>query len=70
MKKPLAITFLVEEKEVRKAMAILTGEALSDEELETTFFTNSAQIDIEIMEEQAQPMVLAFVALIADSKTK
>lgn len=68
MKKPLAITFLVEEKEVRKAMAILTGNALSDEELEKNFFSDPIQIDMEMMEEQASQMTLAFVAIIADNK--
>ncbi len=68
MKKPLAITFLVEEKEVRKVMAILTGELLSDEELDNKFFSNPVNIDIELMEEQAQVMTMAFVALIADNK--
>jgi len=68
MKKPLAITFIVEEKEVRKVMAILTGEVLSDEKLEKTFFSDPVSIDIETMEEQAKAMTMAFVALIADSK--
>lgn len=68
MKKPLAITFLVEEKEVRKAMALLTGELLTDVELESNFFSEPVQIDMEMMEDQASTMTLAFVALIADQK--
>ena len=68
MKKPLAITFLVEEKEVRKTMAMLTGELLSDDELDNKFFSNPVSIDMELMEEQALAMTMAFVALIADNK--
>lgn len=68
MKKPLAITFLVEEKEVRKIMAILTGEIMSDEELDNKFFSSPVSIDMELMEEQAPAMTMAFVALIADNK--
>ena len=68
MKKPLAITFIVEEKEVRKAMAILTGNALSDEELDKNFYTDPVSIDMDVLGEESKNMVLAFVAMIADKK--
>lgn len=68
MKKPLAITFLADEKEVRKALAILTGELISDEELEKKFFSNPIDMDMEMMGEDSKNMILAFVAIIAGSK--
>lgn len=68
MKKPLAITFLVEEKEVRKAMAILTGCALSDEELDKNFYNDPVEIDMDELGEDSNNMTLAFVAMVADKK--
>lgn len=68
MKKPLAISFLVEEKEVRKAMALLTGNALSDEELDKNFFNEPVEIDMDELGEDSKNMTLAFVAMVADKK--
>lgn len=68
MKKPLAITFLIEEKEVRKAMAILTGCALSDEELDKNFYNDPVEIDMDELGEDSNNMTLAFVAMVADKK--
>ena len=68
MKKVLAINFLVEEKEVRKVMAMLTGEAISDEKLESDFFNDPVQIDMNDMHDQEAAMTMAFVAMVADKK--
>lgn len=68
MKKALAITFLVEEKEVRKAMAVLTGSVLSDEELEKNFYNDPVQIDMDELGEDSKSMTLVFVAMVADKK--
>lgn len=66
--KNLAINFQLEDKDVRAAFAMLTGETLSDAQLEE-FFTNPVDLPTrEVLEESAQPMILAFVALIADKK--
>lgn len=69
MKKPLAITFLVEEKAVRKSIAMLTGDVLTEENL-SKFFEEPIQLDIsDFMEEpQAGNMTMALVAIIAEKK--
>lgn len=68
MKKPLAITWLVEPKEVRKIMAALTGDVLTDEDLEQKFFGDPIQVDIDILGDDYINMLLAFTALIADKR--
>lgn len=68
MKKVLAITFMVEEKEVRKAMALLTGDALSDDGLDKNFFNDPVQIDTDELGEESKNMIIALTALIADKK--
>lgn len=66
--KNLAINFQVEEKDVRAAFAMLTGEALSDAQLEE-FFINPIDLPMhEVLEESAQQMILIFIALISDKK--
>lgn len=68
MKKTLAITFLVDEKEVRRSVAILTGEVLTDEELNTHYFSDPISVDLDDLGEASKQMSMAFVALVADKK--
>lgn len=65
----LAIGFQADEKDVRRAFAQLTGNVLTDEQLED-FFTNPVEMPIsEVMDPpQAGQMLLAFTALIAGKK--
>ncbi|MBV5282169.1 MAG: hypothetical protein JZU53_07005 [Paludibacter sp.] len=70
MKKKLAITFLADDKKVRSAVALLTGECLTDAELEEKYFSNNIEVDLEEeLEEAGLEMIVAFTALITDKKT-
>lgn len=66
MKKRLAITFMVDEKEVRRSIALLTGEAISDEDLESKYLSNPVEVDIKEMlgESDSFQMIAGFVGLI------
>lgn len=66
MKKPLAITFMVDEKEVRRSIALLTGEAISDEDLESKYLSNPVEVDIQEMLDESDSfrMIAGFVGLI------
>lgn len=71
-KKELAIRLLVEEKEVNKALAMLGQEVLTTDELDKKFFNGRTPfvLDVEELEDESEPMVLAFVALIEDNNQK
>lgn len=65
MKQSLAIKLKFETKEVRRAVAMITGEAPSDEEIKKRFFDREpVEIDSEILNEQAFQICAAFVAFI------
>ena len=65
MKKPLAFKLMVDPKDVRRAMAMTTGESLTDEELEKQFFNREPmEIDLtEVSKTDAFQMNAAFVIL-------
>ncbi len=66
-KKELAIRLLVDEKEVNKALVMLSQDALSPEQLEKKFFSREPLVfDVETLGEEAFSMTIAFVALIED----
>lgn len=66
MKKPLAITFMVDEKEVRRSIALLTGESISDEDLESKYLSNPVEVDLEetVGKSDSFQMIAGFVGLI------
>lgn len=63
MKKPLAIKLMVEEKTVRRALALLTGDTFPDEEMEKRYFSEPVEVDLEALvgTQDAFPMIAAFV---------
>lgn len=64
-KRILAINFAFDEKQVRRAIALISGEGLSDEELNRRFFNREpVTVDSDILEEEADPMCIAFVSFI------
>ena len=67
MKKPLAIQLEFDIKSVRRALALITGEAATDEEIIAKFFDREPiKIDVEEMlgEADALKMCIAFTAII------
>jgi hypothetical protein len=74
MKKPLAIQLEFDIKNVRRALALITGEAMTDEEITAKFFDREAvTVDMAEMlgEGESFQICAAFVALmIADDQPK
>jgi hypothetical protein len=74
MKKPLAIQLEFDIKSVRRALALITGEAMTDEEIIAKFFDREAvKVDTEEMlgESEAFQICAAFLAVImADGQPK
>ena len=67
MKKPLAIQLEFDIKSVRRALALITGEAMTDEEITAKFFDREAvKVDTEEMlgESEAFQICAAFLAVI------
>ncbi|WP_353124184.1 hypothetical protein [Dysgonomonas capnocytophagoides] len=71
-KKELAIRLLVDEKQINKALVTLDQDVLSPEEINKRFFDRKPFVfDVDLMEEEAFAMTVAFVALIeADNQEK
>lgn len=63
MKKPLALKLMVDEKTVRRALALLTGEGISNEDMEKRYFSEPVEVDLEelVGTNDAFPMIAAFV---------
>lgn len=74
MKKPLSIQLQFDIKNVRRALALITGEAMTDEEITVKFFDREPVIaDMEELlgEGESFQICLAFVAMIfADTQPK
>jgi hypothetical protein len=67
MKKPLAVQLEFDVRTVRRALALLTGEAMSDEEIVAKFFDREAvkfDIDEQFGEVEAFQMCAAMLAVI------
>jgi len=67
MKKPLAIQLEFDIKSVRRALALITGEVATDEEIIAKFFDRDPiKVDVEEMlgEADALKMCVAFTAII------
>jgi len=67
-KKPIALNLLFDVKSIRKAVALITGEAMSDEEINKKFFDREkVDFDIDKMkgcESEALQISILFVTLI------
>lgn len=57
---------MVDEKDVRRSIALLTGEVISDEDLESKYLSNPVEIDLEntVGKSDAFQMIAGFVGLI------
>lgn len=72
MKKPLAITFVVDEKDVRRSIALLTGDSITDEEMNEKYFSNPVEVDLEetVGKSDSFQMIAGFVGLIMGIKAE
>jgi hypothetical protein len=71
MKQPLAIQLEFDIKTVRRSLALITGEYMTDEEIKVNFFDRECvKIDAEqnIGEAESFQLCAAFLALILDEK--
>ena len=70
MKKPLAIIFMVDEKDIRRSIALLTGDSISDEELNEKYLSNPVEVDLEetVGKSDAFQMIAGFVGLIMGAR--
>lgn len=71
MKLPLSIRILADPKEVRKGVAMITGEALTDDQLNEKFFNQDKPVNVNLAQldpGQDSAMIMAFVAIML-SKT-
>ena len=62
MKRTLAFKLKVDPKNVRRAVAVITGDVMPEDEFEKTFF-NREPIEVEVSEDQEFAVTLGFVAL-------
>lgn len=63
---------MVDEKDVRRSIALLTGDSISDEEMNEKYFSNPVQFDLEetIGKSDSFQMIAAFVGMIMETREK
>jgi hypothetical protein len=70
MKKPIAVKIEFDIKDVRRALALITGDTMTDDEINETFFDRDP-VGVKLGESEMFQMCIAFVALIvADGEPK
>ena len=66
MKKTLALNFIAEEKDIRRVYTLLTGENLTEEDLDAKFVNReSIEIDLEEVEKTTESpgLQIGFIAI-------